>query len=28
LLIGWRCGKSYAVNPKSFFGELKRQNIS
>jgi len=27
LLIGWRCGKSKAVNSKSFFGELKRRNV-
>jgi len=27
LLTGWRCGKSYAMNPKGFFGELKRRNV-
>ena len=27
LLIRCRCGKSYAMNPKGFFGELKRRNV-
>jgi hypothetical protein len=27
LLTGGRRGKSYAMNPKGFFGELKRRNV-
>src|SRR5438046_10679779 len=27
LFVPARCGKSKAVNPKNFFGELKRRNV-
>src|SRR6266852_3536328 len=27
LLMNWLCGKSNAMNPKAFFGELKRRNV-
>src|SRR6266699_2462965 len=27
LLVGWRCGKSNAMNPKQFFAEVKRRHV-